>query len=252
MYCLDSGLYSVSTTCPVCEESFVAIKVKPSALRLDHVDEDFCMHYTLVNPLLYEPWICEHCGYAGFAVNFAALSELEIKKLQELCLMKFTEDSDKNPFELTDFHKQVYKYIDSLSSEGERDNPTAIEAYKILVSNLEARNALSSLKAKVLLRIGWIYRFMKDPREMEYLEEAANYFAKAYKLEDLSTGKFDSATCAYMIGELNRRIGKLMEAMEWFGRVVGLPKSEETSKIVEKARDQLQVIKSSQEYANLK
>jgi uncharacterized protein len=249
---LDSGLYTVSTTCPICEKSFDVLKVKTSAIKLERIDEDFCIHYKDINPLLYEPWICEHCGYAGFGVNFAVMSELEIRELQKLCLMKFTEDPAKNPFELTDFHKHVYKYFDSLNSDGERDNLAAIQAYEILLLNQKARNASLSLRAKTLMRVGWIYRLMNDPREMEYLKEAADYFAKAYQMEAFPIGKFDSATCAYLIGELNRRIGNLREAMEWLGRVVRLPPGSETSKIVEKAREQIQVIKSSEEYANLK
>ena len=244
---MDNGLYAVSTTCPICEKNFDVIKVKTTALKVERIDEDLCVHYKDINPLLYEPWICEHCGYAGYGASFTTLSQLEIIELQKLCLMKFNQDTIINPFELSDFHKQVYKYFDSHGNDGERDNQTAIESYEILLLNLKARKAPSSLMAKTLMRIGWIYRLMKDPKEMEYLKEAADYFAKTYQEEALPIGKFDSATCAYLIGELNRRTGNLNDAMEWFGRVIRLPPSPESSKIVEKTRDQIQLLKSSQE-----
>ena len=249
---MNSELYAVSTTCPICEKNFDTIKVKPSAFKLERVDEDFCTHYKTINPLIYEPWICQHCGYAAYGANFATLTELQIIKLEKLCLMKFTQDPAKNPFELTDFHKRVYKYFDSLNSDGERDNLLAIEAYEILLLNLEALDAPSSLKAKTLMRIGWIYRIMNDPKEMEYLKKAANHFDEAYQNETFPIGKFDYATCAYIIGEFNRRIGDQREAMEWLGKVVRLPPTPETSKIVDKAREQMQVIRNSKEYANLK
>ncbi|PKM94413.1 MAG: hypothetical protein CVU84_10100 [Firmicutes bacterium HGW-Firmicutes-1] len=249
---MDNGLYSVLTTCPICEKSFNVVKVKSSAFKLDRVDEDFCMHYKEINPLLYDPWICEHCGYAGYESNFAALSGPEIEALKKLCLDKFTQDPSKNPFELAEFHKKVYKYLDSLNSNGERDLLTALEAFEILILALEARNAPSSLKAKTLMRIGWIYRFMENPKELEYLKEAANCFINAYQMEPLPIGKFDYVTCAYLIGELNRRAGNLKEAMHWFGQVLRLPQTSETSKIFENTRDQIQLVKRSPGYASLK
>lgn len=242
---MNSGLYAVDVVCPVCEEGFTALKVRTSAIRLEKIDEDLCAHYTDINPLFYEHWVCGNCGYAGFGANFTTLHEKDIKKLRGICLNKFINEQGKNPFELSDFHKRLYNYIELLGPEGERNNLAAIEAYKILFSSLEIRNKEDSLKAKVLLRIGWIYRFMGDPKELEYLDNAADLFAKAYSVEDLSKEKFDTATCAYMIGELNRRTGKMKEAAMWLGRVIGMPRSDNTAKIVEKARDQLQLVKSS-------
>lgn len=242
---MNSGLYIVAATCPICEKSFNVIKVRTTAIKVERVDEDFCIHYEGINPSLYEPWICEHCGYAGFGSSYTELSQLEIIELQKLCLMKFIPDTVINPFELTDFHKQVYKYFDSLRSDGERDNKTALEAYNILLLNLNARKVSSSVKAKAMMRMGWICRSMEDPAEMEYLKEAADLFAKTYQEEALPIGKFDSATCAYLTGELYRRTGNVKEAMDWLGRVLRLPPSPETSKIVDKAREQIQAIKSS-------
>lgn len=249
---MDSELYYVLTTCPICEKSFNVIKVKSSAVKLERVDEDFCMHYKSLNPSLYDPWICEHCGYAGFESSFDTLTETELCALKKLCLMKFTDDPTKNPFELTDFHKKIYHYLDSLGSDGERDHLSALEALEILSLTLEARNAPSSLKARAALRIGWLYRITNDTKELDYLKEAANLYANAYQVEDLPIGKFDCATCAYLIGELNRRGGNLKEAIEWFGQVLRLPKTPEISIAIQKTHNQIQLIKTSPEYAHIK
>jgi len=242
---LNDGLYTVSTRCPVCEENFDVTKVKTAASKLDHVDEDLCMHYTGIDPMLYEPWICPHCGYGGFGGSFDRLSENEIVNQRKLCLMKFTQDPEKNPFELSDFHKQVYHYNEVQSSDGERDYAIALEAFKILFANLEFRHVPNSLRARALLRIAWLYRFMNDPQEIEYLQEAANCFAEAYSLEVFPIGTFDYATCAYLIGELNRRIDKRKEALDWFGKVLALPPASSNPRIVEKTRDQIFAIKNS-------
>ncbi len=245
---MDSGLYPVLTTCPICEKSFNAIKVKSAALKLDSMDEDFCMHYKGINSILYDPWVCVHCGHAGFESTFEPALEREKVAIRKLCLMKFTDDPSKNPFELTDFHKKVSTYVNALSSEGERNNEAAILAFEILLINLETRNAPPSLKGRALLRIGWIYRFMKDPKELDYLKQAANCYANTFLIEPLPIGKFDSATCAYLVGELSRRTGNLKDAVEWLGRALRSPRTPETANIIEKARDQIQVAKSSPDY----
>ena len=236
---MNSGLFTAAVVCPICEKEFTVLKVRSTAYNLDHSDEDFCMHYTDLNPLLYEPWICTHCGYAEFGVYFDKLSSSERSKLEKLCLMKFVEEPAKNPFELTAYHKQVYAFLETLNSEGVRDNASGIEAFKILLNSQEIRNSPYSSKAKVATRIGWIYRFMKDPKELEYLEMAADFYAKAYESESLDDGKFDSATCAYMAGEMNRRVGKSKEAIEWFRNAMTASKTSENPKIVDKIRNQM-------------
>lgn len=241
---MNSGLYRANVTCPICERSFPAVKVKATAYQLDHTDEDFCMHYTDLNPLLYEPWICDNCGYTEFGVSYDKISEIEKRKLQSFCLNKFVDDPNRSPFELTDFHKRVYGLFDRIGTEGERDNVSGIEAFKLLLSVLEARNAPYSARAKAVLRIAWIYRFMGDPLEMEHMATAAEYFSKAFETEDLEDGKFDSATCAYMVGEIERRLGKKTEAVEWFGRALIAAQKSDNKTIAAKTRDQIQEAKS--------
>lgn len=241
---MHNGLFTSSVTCPICEKNFTVLKVKSTAYRLIKVDEDLCMYYEDLNPLFYDPWVCEHCGYSEMGAYFDRISELENRALQKLCLNKFL-DNQPNPFELTDFHKKVYGFLEILNNEGERDAYSALIAYEILMLNLEARNAPYSAKAKAALRIGWMYRFMEDSKELEYLELAAEHFMKAFETEALEDGKFDGATCAFMVGELYRRVNKLPISLEWFQKaLIAAPKSN-NPKIQEKIRDQIQVVKRS-------
>jgi len=249
---MNSGLYSSNVTCPVCGKDFRVLKVKSTAYKLNHVDEDFCMYYDDLNPLFYDPFVCEHCGFTEIGALVDRLPEGEKRKLQKFCLNKFIDDPKKNPFELTDFHKQVYAFMDALSKEGERDIESALMAYKILQTNLEVREAVYSFRAKNALRIAWLYRFIKDPTEDEYLSLAAAYFVKAYETEELEEGKFDAATCAYLIGEMYRRTHNPVVSLEWFGRALVASQNSRVPKINDKIRDQIQVVKMSQEYKDAK
>jgi len=242
---LHNELFVAPVVCPICEKSFPVIKTKTSAYKLDHADEDFCMHYRELNPLLYEVWICKHCGYAEFGAIFDKLSPLEKTRVSPFCLTKFIDDPTKNPFELTAYHKAVYGYFDRLASDGDRDNQSAIDSFKILLMNLEARKAPDSAKAKAALRIGWMYRFMNEPAELAYLEQAADYFANAFEAESMDTGKFDAATCAYMAGELYRRVSNNTKALDWFRKALTAAQSSDNKSIAEKIRDQVQVVKST-------
>lgn len=241
---MRDGLFASTAKCPVCGREFPVVKVKSNAYKLNHIDEDFCMYYDDLNPLFYDPFVCFHCGYTEIGPLFDRISEGEKKKVQKLCLTKFIDEVGSNPFELTDFHKKVYGFYDAISSEGERDIESAIMAYMILQNVLEAREAVYSSRAKNALRIGWLYRYIKDPKEMEYLSLAAAYFAKAYETEELEEGKFDAATCAFLTGEMYRRLNNAALALEWFGRALVAAQTSKVPKMSDRIRDQIQVVKA--------
>lgn len=242
---MHKELYVSQVVCPICEKSFSVIKIKTSGYKLDHTDEDFCMHYADLNPLIYEVWICNYCGHAEFGTLFDKITVLEKIRLQPFCLTKFIDAPDRNPFELTEYHKAVYNFFDMLTSDGEREEVAAIESYKILLLNLEARLAPDSLKAKAVLRIGWLYRLMEDPKEFEYLAKAADYFASAFEKENMETGKFDGATCAYMAGELYRRLDDITKAQDWFRKALSEAQKSDNKAIADKVREQIQVTKNT-------
>lgn len=242
---MHNDLYISSVACPICEKNFSVVKAKTSAYKLDHTDEDFCMHYRELNPLFYEVWICEHCGFADFGHAFEKVLPLEKMKLRKLLLKKFTDDPSKSPFELTDYHKRAFAFFDKLKADGERDHYNGIESFEILLTSMEARKSPDSEKAKALLRIGWIYRFLNEPTEARYLLMAADLFASAFEVESFESGKFDSPTCAYMAGELYRRVNDGPKATEWFRRAMTAAQKEDNKGILAKVRDQMHLVKDA-------
>lgn len=245
---MEDGLYNASVVCPICEKEFMTTRVKTTAVRLASSDDDYCQHYVGLNPMLYGAWVCDYCGYTDFVAYFEHVTVTEKKLLQKLCLNRFTDDLNKEPFDLSEFHERVYAYFDTLGKEGERDSQSALLAYKLLLTIQEVRKASFSNRAKAALRVGWIYRILEDDEEIKYLEIAAKYFTEAFSTETFKEGGMDSETCAYMIGELNRRIGNIGKAIEWYGKTLRITQETKNKKISNRVREQIQLIKKEAEH----
>lgn len=114
-------------------------------------DSDFCVYYESVNPLFYEVWVCEHCGYAALQERFENISPIEAKIVKE----------------------NISKYWKPRSFCGERDVDKAIEAFKLALYNLCKISPKPIEYAKVCLRIAWLYRMKKDEQqEIKFLNHA--------------------------------------------------------------------------------
>jgi len=135
---LDS-LYNKSVVCPVCQNKIEVTKVKSKDCVVASRDSDFCVYYESVNPLFYEVWVCEHCGYAALQERFENISPIEAKIVKE----------------------NISKYWKPRSFCGERDVDKAIEAFKLALYNLCKISPKPIEYAKVCLRIAWLYRMKK-------------------------------------------------------------------------------------------
>jgi hypothetical protein len=192
-------LYNSTITCPICEKSISITKVRSKFVKLTRQDEDFCPHYETLNPILYEAWICGNCGYAAHSGAFME-----------------TDRNDRR----TVLDKISTRWI-SRDFTGERDMDKALEAFRIVLFNLQTRSAPPSEFGKVCLRIAWLYRYKGEwVDEYKFLKFAFEYYKKAYSGEHLSSGKLDEYSCMYIIGELARRLELYEEAMIWFGKLV--------------------------------
>lgn len=194
-----SPLYNSNITCPVCSRQIEVTKVRSKYIRLVSQDEDYCPHYEGTNPLLYEAWVCSHCGYAAHSTVFSEASVHDARMVHEKITPKWT----------------------SRSFSGERNLHQALDAYKIVLYNLQVREAQFSEFAKICLRIAWLYRYSGEwTDEHRYLTFAYNFYRQAYSGEHLGGHKPDEYTLMYIIGELARRLGFNEDALSWFGRVI--------------------------------
>lgn len=218
---LNENIYNKEIDCPVCMKKFNVTKVKAKACKVDRRDTDFCVYYETINPLLYDAWVCEHCGYAAQADKFPDIPVKEAGKLKQNLAPKWTKRS----------------FV------GERTIDMAIEAFKLILISHNLRSLKSSELAKICLRIAWLYRLKNDPRENEFIKFSLKHYTDTYEKERFPVDKLDENTCMYMIGELNRRAGNNEEAVRWLSRLVSSPDARKNPALIEMARDQFLLVK---------
>ena len=218
---MNDSLYSKEVECPVCSNKFNVTKVKARACKVLKRDSDFCVHYESINPLFYDAWGCENCGYASQADKFLDITPKEADKLKERLMPKWKKHS----------------------LNGERDVDNAIEAFKLVLISHQFREVKSSELAKICMRIAWMYRYKGDEEEKKFIGFALKHYQDTFEKEKFPVDKLDEYTCMYMIGELCYRTGRYEEAVKWFSRLISSEEARKKPTLIEAARDQFQLVK---------
>lgn len=219
---MNDNLYNKEVVCPVCSEKFLVTKVKSRACKVLKRDSDFCVHYEGINPILYDAWVCENCGYASQADKFFEITPKEADILKSKLMPRWKKRS----------------------LNGERDIETALEAFKIVLISHQLRKAKSSEMAKICMRIAWLYRYKgDDEEESKFIGFALKHYTDTFEKEKFPVDKLDEYTCMYIIGELCFRSGRYDEAVKWFSRLIGSEEARQKPALIEAARDQYQLVK---------
>jgi hypothetical protein len=97
---------------------------------------------------------------------------------------------------------------------------------------------LPSRLAGLYLKLAWLYREGGLPDEEEaMLDQARQQYEKAFLKERTPIGNMSQLTLEYLIGELLRRTGRLPDALNYLGKVVGNPQAKNEKRILEMARE---------------
>ncbi len=220
---MNGGLYNKKVKCPVCSKEFEVTKVKSNACKVASRDSDFCVYYEGINPIFYDIWVCEHCGYAAQGEKFDLIRPEEVK----IILNNISAHWAKRSF------------------AGERSVDMALDAFKLALYNLQLRKGKQSDNARVCIRIAWLYRIKQDDKENDFLRFALRCYTDTYEKEKFPADKLDEYTCMYMIAELNRRVGNIEDSIKWFSRLVGSPEARKNPALIENAREQYQIVKDA-------
>lgn len=189
------GLYDKEITCPVCEEKYKTKKVKSAAVKVDKKDSDFCMHFKGENPLYYSAYVCPHCGYSSTEKNFEKITNAQ---------KSLVKDNISSRWNGKDYG-------------GERSFEQIIEVHKLIMLNYKIMRYPDSEMAKLCLKFAWFYRYRNDGKtEVSYLENSLMYFEKAYYSERLDENPENELNIIYLMGDINKRLGKYSKAINWF------------------------------------
>jgi len=191
-------LYDKRYQCLYCGKEFTNKKVRVSCIRQTKRDSDFCGYFEGENPYFYEVAVCPHCGYA-FTASFGTVKKERRPLIEEQYISKIV---------LKDY-------------TGQRDLATAIKVYKLAYLTGTLNGERSSILAGLCLRLAWFCRYERDTDgEQKYLRRASALYQKAYMEEDTSNEEKDARLWAYLIGEIENRLGNYAVARQWLGRLL--------------------------------
>lgn len=213
-------IYEKNVECPVCGNTITVYAVKQKAYVVESRDTDFCVRYKDFNPLLYDVWICQFCGYAAQKNTFSNITYKRAQFIQQHITPKWVA---------REFEKTI-------------DYEKAISRFKLALISAQISKAKASEVAGLCLKIAWTYRFMGEPeKEKTFIAHALDKYLEAYDKERFPLENMDEATVTYLIGELHRRLGNFEEAVVWFSKVIN---SRVGSERVQKlAREQWHLVK---------
>ncbi|TCO79508.1 DUF2225 domain-containing protein [Marinisporobacter balticus] len=217
------ALYDKEICCSICKNIFRTKKVRTSAVRLEKRDADFCVYYNGENPIYYAVFTCPNCGYTAFESVFQEISP----KDKKVIIAKVS-----NRWVQRDFGK-------------ERNVYQAIEVYKLAILCGQLLNQKKGILGMLCLRLGWLYRYIGEIREFDFLKHAIDCFEEAFRYERLPIGNLDEISLIYLLGELNRRLEKYDEAIDWFNKAVNNRAIKQKRKLDILAREQWRIAKEA-------
>jgi uncharacterized protein (DUF2225 family) len=218
---MNEALYSKKMNCPICGKQFSSMKAKVNACKVEKKDEDFCVHYVDLNPMYYEVFVCPFCGYSASENSFSQINDTEINLLSDAFAGR--------------------KVGRSFCTERSLDD--AIATFKLAIYTAELRKAKPSVLAGLCLKLAWLYWFAGDKQEEVFLNFALKNYWEAFDKEELPIGNLSEVSILYLLGELSRRVGKLNDAVVWFGKAVASPDRVSNPRIERMAREQRSLAK---------
>jgi len=116
------------------------------------------------------------------------------------------------------FKEQIGSRWEKRDYSGARTLEQAMDSYKLGLLCAQVIQEKDRVVAGLLHHIAWLYRYMEDhTQENRFLEFSLEAYVKVFERE--GTGG-NEAKLLYLLGELNRRVGRFHEAVKWFGRVI--------------------------------
>ncbi|QUG42514.1 DUF2225 domain-containing protein [Psychrobacillus sp. INOP01] len=220
--------YQKDIECLHCKKKFKTTKVRSKFIKVVSHDTDFQPIYENkeVNPLLYNIFVCEHCGFS-FTDDFTKYFAPGAKEIiQEQVASKWTPRSFGN----------------------ERTIEEGIMTYKLgILSGTLKKEKFVSL-AGLALRTAWLYRLQdKQKEEYRFMEIARDRYADSYSNDDYNGTQMSESRMLYLIAELSRKIGDIEYATRYFSKVIEKQSTSVEPTITEMAKNRWQEIRTQKE-----
>lgn len=220
--------YEKSIDCMHCKKSFPTLKVRSKFIKIVHTETDFQPIYAdeNVNALYYNVFVCPHCGFS------------------------FTEDFSKyfSPGVKEQLNAQISDHWTPHSFQNERTVFDAIQAYKLAFLCATIKKEKYIITSGLALRLAWLYRSLHKPdQEMRFLSVARDHYLESFSTDDYATTQMSSMRVMYLIAELSLRLKDYENATRYFSRVIENQRTGGEAQLVEMAKEQWQLLRTSRE-----
>lgn len=216
-----SPYYQKDTECLHCKKKFKTTKVRSKFVKVERHETDFQPVYQNkeVNSLLYNIFVCEHCGFS------------------------FTEEFSKYfaPSVKAEIHTQVSSKWVPRSFGNERTIQEGIMTYKLGIHCGTIKKEKFVNIAGLALRTAWLYRVLhQGEQELRFVEIARDRYVDSYSNEDYSGTQMSEIRILYLIAELSRRIGDTELATRYFSKVIEKQSTSIEPQVIEMAKERWQ------------
>ena len=219
------SLYEKKITCTFCEHTFQTMKVRTRALKVKKIETDFCTIYEdeSISPYLYFVNVCPKCGFS-FTEQFSPY---------------FTKESKD------EIHEKIEMHWKSREFSSERSYDDAIITYKLALISAQTKHEPMIIIAGLYMRLAWLYRKLQDEeQEQRFLRLSLQSYEESYGNGDYSSKGMATIRLEYLIGEINFRLGKFQEALQFYNRVVSQEKQTTERALVKQARQQWRAVRT--------
>ncbi|MER2079314.1 DUF2225 domain-containing protein [Psychrobacillus psychrotolerans] len=220
--------YQKDIECLHCKQKFKTTKVRSKFIKVESHHTDFQPIYENkeINPLLYNIFVCEHCGFS-FTDDFTKYFAPGVKEI---------------------IQEQISSNWVPRTYSNERSIEEGIMTYKLGILSGTLKKEKFVNMAGLALRTAWLYRLQdKQEEEIRFLEMARNRYAESYSNDDYNGTQMSESRMLYLIAELSRKIGDIEYATRYFSKVIEKQNSSLEPTIVEMAKDRWQEIRAQKE-----
>jgi len=202
---MSEAIWFKEVKCAACDAVFKTPRIKSTHLKVKLGESDFHKVYEGINPILYAVTVCPECNYAQRNDDFDKITlEYHPEIIQIAKAIKASGKNVKFP-EGADISVElaVKKHLLAITfyKHWKPENPLAI--------------------AGLYMHIVWMYREEGNrEKELEFIPHALEYYIKTFEKGLQIPEKIGVPGIMYLIGELNRMLGKYPEAVNWFSKAV--------------------------------
>ncbi len=207
-------LFDKSYQCPICDSEFKVKAVRTGKIKLiDQDDQLRPIYENHIDPLKYDAITCSKCGYTALTRYFKPVTTAQYRTIkQEFC---------------ANFRGLPEEKGSCMSYEG------ALLRHKLALICALKRNAKSSEKAYIFLKMAWLLRGeietldKADPRqeelkkeERECIQKAYEGFLMAFSKENFPMCGMDEISLRYIMAVLAHDIGKIEDSVKMLASVL--------------------------------